>query len=201
MNKLSIEVNEIAKDLNRLSMHPILANSTTPINDQITLLQRQINFSNSEYLAVSVYDRNGTAIIDTSDESQGENVLQEEFFKQALAGETYFDKNPDEIAYNQTGFHFSAPIYDSNKVIKSIMDLEVSIGFIDNVVNNTIFHDEIGNNSLYFTSRIIHSDGSVIYGSTPQNDPQDMNGQHSLNLPLPGNPIGIMKKGTLKTLY
>ncbi len=195
MNKLSIEVNEIAKDLNRLSIHPILANSTTPINDQISLLQRQINFSNSEYLAVSVYDRNGTAIIDTSDESHGENVLQEEFFKQALAGETYFDKNPDEIAYNQTGFHFSAPIYDSNKVIKSIMDLEVSIGFIDNVVNNTLFHDEIGNNSLYFTSRIIHSDGSVIYGSTPQNDPQDMNGQHSLNEPLPGNPIGSYEKG------
>ena len=195
MNKLSIEVNEIAKDLNRLSIHPILANSTTPINDQISLLQRQINFSNSEYLAVSVYDRNGTAIIDTSDESPGENVLQEEFFKQALAGETYFDKNPDEIAYNQTGFHFSAPIYDSNKVIKSIMDLEVSIGFIDNVVNNTLFHDEIGNNSLYFTSRIIHSDGSVIYGSTPQNDPQDMNGQHSLNEPLPGNPIVSYEKG------
>ena len=195
MNKLSIEVNEIAKDLNRLSIHPILANSTTPINDQISLLQRQINFSNSEYLAVSVYDRNGTAIIDTSDESHGENVLQEEFFKQALAGETYFDKNPDEIAYNQTGFHFSAPIYDSNKVIKSIMDLEVSIGFIDNVVNNTLFHDEIGNNSLYFTSRIIHSDGSVIYGSTPQNDPQDMNGQHSLNEPLPGNSIVSYEKG------
>ena len=76
MNKWSIQVNEIAEDLSRLSTNPILANSTTPINDQITLLQRQINLNNSEYLAVSVYDKNGTAIIDTSDESPGENVLQ-----------------------------------------------------------------------------------------------------------------------------
>ena len=172
MNKLSIEVNEIAEDLSRLSTNPILANSTTPINDQITLLQRQINLNNSEYLAVSVYDRNGTAIIDTSDESPGENVLQEEFFKQALAGEPYFDKNPDEIAYNQTGFHFSAPIYDSNKVIKSIMDLEVSINFIDNVFNNTLFHDEIENSLLYFISRLIHSDGSVIYATTSKMIPR-----------------------------
>ena len=194
MNKLSIEVNEIAEDLSRLSTNPMLANSTTPINDQITLLQRQINLNNSEYLAVSVYDKNGTAIIDTSDESPGENVLQEEFFKQALAGEPYFDKNPDEIAYNQTGFHFSAPIYDSNKVIKSIMDLEVSINFINNVFNNTLFHDEIENSSLYFISRLIHSDGSVIYATTQQNDPQGTNGQHNLNLPLPGNPIADYEK-------
>ncbi len=123
MNKLSAEVNEIAKDLNHLSTLPMLFNSTTPIDDQITLLQRQINFSNPEYLALSVYDKNGTAIIDTSDESPDGNVSQEEFFKQALAGETYFDKNPDDIAYNQTGFHFSAPIYDSNNLIKSIMEL------------------------------------------------------------------------------
>ncbi len=194
MNKLSIEVNEIAEDLSRLSTNPILANSPTPINYQITLLQRQINLNNSEYLAVSVYDKNGTAIIDTSDESPGENVLQEEFFKQALAGEPYFDKNPDEIAYNQTGFHFSAPIYDSNKVIKSIMDLEVSINFINNVFNNTLFHDETKNSSLYFISRLIHNDGSVIYATTQQNDPQVTNGQHNLNLPLPGNPIADYKK-------
>ena len=151
MNKLSVEVNEIAKDLNSLATHPVLANSTAPLNDQINLLQRHLNFSNSEYLAVSVYDRNGTAIIDTSDKSPDGNALNEEFFKQALAGGTYFDKNPDEIAFNQTGFHFSAPIYDANKVIKSIMDLEVSISFIDNIVNNTLFQNDIENGSLNFT--------------------------------------------------
>ena len=175
MNNLSAEVNEIAKDLNHLSTLPMLFNSTTPIDDQITLLQRQINFSNPEYLALSVYDKNGTAIIDTSDESPDGNVSQEEFFKQALAGETYFDKNPDDIAYNQTGFHFSAPIYDSNNLIKSIMELEVSISFIDNVVNNTLFFNEIENTSLQFTSKLIHSDGSIIYITSQQSDPQDMN--------------------------
>ena len=194
MNELSVEINEIAEDLNHLSTHPILANSTTPINDQIILLQRYINFSNSEYLALSVYDRNGTAIIDTSDESPGGNALQEEFFKQALTGGTYFDKNPEEIAFNQTGFHFSAPIYDSNKVIKSIMDLEVSISFIDDLVNNTLFHDDIENNSLQFKSRLVHSDGSVIYTTSQENDPQDMNGQHNLNFPLPGTPIAEYEK-------
>lgn len=194
MNKLSIEVNEIAEDLSRLSTNPIFANSTFPINDQITLFQKQINFINSDYLAVSVYDRNGTAILDTSDESPSENVLQEEFFKEALAGEPYFDKNPDEIAYNQTGFHFSAPLYDSNKVIKSIMDLEVSISFIDNVFNNTLFYDEIENSSLYFISRLIHSDGSVIYATTPQSDPKRTNDQDNLNLSLPGNPIADYEK-------
>lgn len=138
MTNLSVKVNEIAEDLNRLSAHPILVNSTASTNDQINAIQRHINFNNSEYLAVTVYDRNGTVIIDTSDESHDGNVLQEEFFNQALAGETYFDKNPEEIANNLTGFHISAPIYNSNNVIKSIMDVVVSISFIDNVVNNTL---------------------------------------------------------------
>ena len=189
MNKLSVEVNEIAKDLNSLATHPVLANSTAPLNDQINLLQRHLNFSNSEYLAVSVYDRNGTAIIDTSDKSPDGNALQEEFFKQALAGGTYFDKNPDEIASNQTGFHFSAPIYDANKVIKSIMDLEVSISFIDNIVNNTLFQNDIENGSLNFTSRLIHSDGSVIYAASQENGSHDQNGQPDMKVPLPGAPI------------
>jgi signal transduction histidine kinase len=189
MNKLSVEVNEIAKDLNSLATHPVLTNSTAPLNDQINLLQRHLNFSNSEYLAVSVYDRNGTAIIDTSDKSPYGNALQEEFFKQALAGGPYFDKNPDEIAFNQTGFHFSAPIYDANKVIKSIMDLEVSISFIDNIVNNTLFQNDIENGSLNFTSRLIHNDGSVIYVASQENGRHDQNGQPNLKIPLPKAPI------------
>lgn len=189
MNKLSVEVNEIAKDLNSLATHPILVNSTAPLNDQINLLQRHLNFSNSEYLAVSVYDRNGTAIIDTSDKSLDGNALQEEFFKQALSGGPYFDKNPDEIAFNQTGFHFSAPIYDANKVIRSIMDLEVSISFIDNIVNNTLFHNDIENGSLNFDSRLIHSDGSVIYATSQENRPNDQNAQPNLKVPLLGAPI------------
>ncbi|CAN5781511.1 hypothetical protein BH23THE1_BH23THE1_04870 [soil metagenome] len=194
MNKISIEVNEITKDLNRLSTHPLLANSTGPKNDQINVLQRHINFNNSEYLAASVYDRNGTVIIDTSDESPDGNVLQEEFFNQALAGETYFDKNPKEIANNQTGFHFSAPIYDSNNVIKSIMNVGVSISFIDNVVNNTLFHNDIENIPFNFTSRIVHSDGSVIYTKRQPNDTQNSNGQQNLNFPLPGPPFTEYEK-------
>ncbi|MDN5847911.1 MAG: HAMP domain-containing protein, partial [Candidatus Nitrosocosmicus sp.] len=194
MNKISIEINEIADDLNRLSTHPILANSTTPTNDQINLLQRHINFNNSEYLAISIYDRNGTVIMDTSDESPDGNVLQEEFFNQALAGETYFDKNPEEIENNQTGFHFSAPIYNSNNVIKSIMDVVVSISFIDNVVNNTLFHNDIENGPFNFTSRIVHSDGSVVYTTRQQNDPQNMNGQHNLKFSSLGYPFTEYEK-------
>ena len=41
---------------------------------------------------------------------------------------------------------------------------------------------------------MIHSDGSVIYTTTQQNDPQDTNGQQNLNLPLPGNPIADYEK-------
>ena len=47
---------------------------------------------------------------------------------------------------------------------------------------------------LHFTSRLIHSDGSVIYTTSQQNDPQDMNGQHNLNFPLPGTPIAEYEK-------
>ena len=194
MNKLSVEVNEIAADLKYLSTHPMLANSTTPISDQINLLQRYINFSNSEYVAISVYDENGTTIMDTSDKSPSGNALQEEFFKQALIGETYFDKNPDEIAFNQTGFHFAAPMYDSNKVLKRIMDVEVSINFVDNVVNNTLFHNDIENSPFNFTSRLIHSDGSTIYFGSQQRNSQNLNGQYNLNFSLPGPPVTEYEK-------
>ena len=189
MNKLSVEVNEIANDLNLLSTHPILANSTTPINDKINLLQRHINFSNSKYLAVSIYDANGTIILDTSNKSPNGNALQEEFFKQSLAGEIYFDKNPEEIAFNQTGFHMSVPIYDSNKAINRIMDVGVSISFIDKVVNDSLFDKDTEKRSVHFTSRIVHNDGSVIYATSQQNDRKDMAGHPDLNfsLPIPSN--------------
>ncbi|WP_186434090.1 sensor histidine kinase [Candidatus Nitrosocosmicus arcticus] len=194
MNRLSVEVNEIVDELNHLSTYTILANSSTPINEQINMLQRHINFSNSEYLAVSIYDTNGTVIMHTSDKPPEGNVLQEEFFKQSLAGETYFDKNPEEIAFNQTGFHLSVPIYDSNKVIKRIMDVEVSISFIDNVVNNTLFDDGIENSSFHFTGRIVHSDGSVIYSTSQKNDLKNMDGRPDLNFPLPGPSITEYEK-------
>ena len=189
MNKISVEVNEIAKDLNILAKHPIFANSTTSLNDQINLLQRYVNLSDSNYLAVSVYDRNGTEIIDTSDKTPEGNASQEEFFEQALLGETYFDKNPDEIAFNQTGFHFSTPIFDSNKVIKSIMDLEVSISFIDNVLNNTLFDTDNENSLLNFTSRLLHNDGSVIYATRQENGAPFVNAQDDLSVTFPLAPI------------
>ena len=195
MNKISAEVNEIAKDLNRLANHPIFANSTTPLNDQINLLQRYVNFSDSEYLAVSVYDRNGTEIIDTSDKTPDGNASQEEFFKQALFGKTYFDKNPDEIAFNQTGFHFSTPIFDSNKVIKSIMDLEVSISFIDNVVNNTFFDTNNENTLLNFTSRLLHNDGSVIYTTSQKNGAHNVKAQDDMSVTFPITPITQYEAG------
>ena len=110
MNELSVEVNRIANDLTLLSTHPILANNTTSINEKINLLQRHINFSQSKYLVISIYDTNGTTILDTSNKSPEGNALQEEFFKQSKAGEIYFDKSPEEIAFNQTGFHMSVPL-------------------------------------------------------------------------------------------
>ncbi len=186
MNKISIEVNEIVDELNRLSTHPILSNTSIPIDDQISLLQRHINFSNSEYLAISVYDKNGTVIMNTSDKSPGINVLQEDFFKHALAGETYFDKSPEKITLNQTGFHITVPLYAPNKVIKSIMDVGVSISFLDKIVNNSLFHNDIENNSFFFTSSIVHDDGSVIYTTSPQNDSQDRASQSVSVFPLPG---------------
>lgn len=186
MNKLSVEVNEIANDLNLLSTHPILANSTTPINDKVDLLQRHINFSSAKYLAISLYDTNGTTILDTSNKSPKGNALQEEFFKQSKAGEIYFDKNPEEIAFNQTGFHMSVPIYGSNKSINSIMDVGVSISFIDNVVNNSFLDNDIKKNSVHFISRLIHSDGSVIYATSQLNDRKDMAGRSDLNFSLLG---------------
>ena len=110
--------------------------------------------------------------------------MQEEFFKQSKAGDIYFDKNPEEIAFNQTGFHMSVPIYGSNKVINSIMDVGVSISFIDNVVNNSFLDSDTKNNSVHFASRIVHSDGSVIYTTNQQNDRKELAGQPGLNFSL-----------------
>jgi signal transduction histidine kinase len=184
MNKLSVEVNEIANDLNLLSTHPILANSTTSIHDKMNLLQRHINFSNSKYLVIALHDNNGTTILDTSDKSPKGNVLQEEFFQHSKAGEIYFDKNPEEMAFNQTGFHMSVPIYDSNKVINSIMDVGVSISFIENVVNNSLLDNDMKKNSVHFTSRIVHSDGSIIYATNQQIDSKDMSGRPDSNFSI-----------------
>lgn len=186
MNQLSVEVNRIANDLTLLSTHPILANNTTSINEKINLLQRHINFSQSKYLVISIYDTNGTTILDTSNKSPEGNALQEEFFKQSKAGEIYFDKSPEEIAFNQTGFHMSVPIYGSNKVVNSIMDVGVSISFIDNVVNNSFLDSDIKQNSVPFSSKIVHSDGSVIYATSQQNDRKDIAGRTGSNFSVLG---------------
>lgn len=167
--RLSEEVREVTIDLNHLSSNPILTNESFPKNKQAELLGKSIMYSDSKYTNVAIYDLSGSLILDTTDKTVSNNVSNEDFFNRAVEGQFFFDSRPSKSSLNQTGFHFSAPIYNSNGILNAILDIEIPVRFVDTTLNESLFYNSEHDESFSFAVELLHNDGFLIY-STNSND-------------------------------
>lgn len=163
--RLSEEVREVTIDLNHLSNNPTLTNESFPKTKQAELLGKSIKYSDSKYSNVAIYNLNGSLVLDTINKTVSENVSDEEFFTRAMDGQFFFDSSPSKSFHNQTGFHFSAPLYDTKGILTGIMDIEIPVEFVNNTLNESLFYSSKNDASFSFAVELLHNNGYLIYST------------------------------------
>lgn len=162
--RLSEEVREVTIDLNHLSKNPMLMNESFPKAKQAEILREYVDYSDSKYTDVAIYDLRGNLIIDTTNKTMRENVANEEFFKKALEGNAFFDsQSTTESSANHSGFHFSTPRYDAKGILNGILDIEIPVSFIHNILNESLFYNSEDDKSFMFAVKLLHDNGFLIY--------------------------------------
>lgn len=163
--RLSEEVREVTIDLNHLSNNPTLTNESFPKTKQAELLEKSIKYSDSKYSNVAIYSLNGSLVLGTINKTVSENVSDKEFFTRAMDGQFFFDSSPSKSFDNQTGFHFSAPLYDNKGILKGIMDIEIPVAFVNNTLNDSLFYSSENDASFSFVVELLHNNGYLIYST------------------------------------
>lgn len=164
--RLSEEVRKVTKDLSSLSSDLLLRNKSVSNSYQAEILRSSLNSSDSKYTNIAVYDLDGRLIIDTANTNTNESFANEEFIERASEGHFFFDNRPTQLSLNQSGFHFSAPIYDTNRTIMEILDIEIPVTFIDNLLNDSLFYDIKNNEPFRFDVELLHNNNYLIYSKS-----------------------------------
>jgi signal transduction histidine kinase len=164
--RLSEEVRKVTIDLSSLSSDLLLRNKSISNSYQAEILRSSLNSSDSKYTNIAVYDLDGRLIIDTANTNTNESFANEEFIERASEGHFFFDSRPTQLSLNQSGFHFSAPIYDTNRTIMEILDIEIPVTFIDNLLNDSLFYDIKNNEPFRFDVELLHNNNYLIYSKS-----------------------------------
>lgn len=164
--RLSEEVRKVTIDLSSLSSDLSLRNKSISNSYQAEILRSSLNSSDSKYTNIAVYDLDGRLIIDTANTNTNESFANEEFIERASEGHFFFDNRPTQLSLNQSGFHFSAPIYDTNRTIMEILDIEIPVTFIDNLLNDSLFYDIKNNEPFRFDVELLHNNNYLIYSKS-----------------------------------
>ena len=163
--RLSEEVREVTIDLNHLSNNPIITNENSSKTKQAEILRESINYSNSKYAGAAIYDLSGKLIIATTNKTVSEDVSNQEFFTRAVEGKIFFDSRPTITSANQSGFHFSTPLYDARGTLNGILDIEIPIKFVHNILNESLFYNSEDHKSFRFAVELSHNNGFLIYST------------------------------------
>jgi signal transduction histidine kinase len=164
--RLSEEVRKVTIDLSSLSSDLLLRNKSISNSYQVEILRSSLNSSDSKYTNIAVYDLDGRLIIDTANTNTNESFANEEFIERASEGHFFFDSRPTQLSHNQSGFHFSAPIYDTNRTIMEILDIEIPVTFIDNLLNDSLFYGIKNNEPFRFDVELLHNNNYLIYSKS-----------------------------------
>jgi len=164
--RLSEEVRKVTIDLSSLSSDLSLRNKSISNSYQAEILRSSLNSSDSKYTNIAVYDLDGRLIIDTANTNTNESFANEEFIERASEGHFFFDSRPTQLSLNQSGFHFSAPIYDTNRTIMEILDIEIPVTFIDNLLNDSLFYDIKNNEPFRFDVELLYNNNYLIYSKS-----------------------------------
>lgn len=163
------EINNMKFDALYLANQPIIKQSNSSISEKTDTLNDFINFGESKYTSVAVYNLSGDNILDTTEENHRDHKYNSNIINNPVKGYAYFNGTLDKIAHGQNGFHIFAPLYNNQNINTGTVDVRISENFIRKIVNNTLFSLNEKGNTYRFTIDMIHDNGDLIFSTRTNN--------------------------------
>ena len=161
--RISEEFQKVTIDLHHLSNHPLLTNKSISNSYQAEIIEDYLNYSDSKYSNIAVYDLSGKLLIDTANTNTNGSYLNEEFFERASNGQFFLDSRPTQSSLNYSDFHFSAPLYNINRTLIGVLDVQIPITFIDILLNESLFYNRNNDESFRFGVELLHNKSYLFY--------------------------------------
>lgn len=161
--RISEEFQKVTIDLHHLSNHPLLTNKSISNSYQAEIIEDYLNYSDSKYSNIAVYDLSGKLLIDTANTNTNGSYLNEEFFERASNGQFFLDSRPTKSSLNYSDFHFSAPLYNINRTLIGVLDVQIPITFIDILLNESLFYNRDNDESFRFGVELLHNKSYLFY--------------------------------------
>ena len=167
MDKVSRQMFERYADIRFLSTNNILGSQNVTLSEKMDYL-RSLERASKSYASISIYDANGIKIGDTRNIFIGKNDSEADFFKEPMNGKTYYGSSPKlDESLNQLVIYFSAPIYNKNKEIQSVVVAAYPITKVNGIIKgNIISEDSLLQSKLdRFKVDLISNNATVIYSN------------------------------------
>jgi hypothetical protein len=161
MNKISTDTSNRISDITFLgdSMNTFLNESGTDLRKKLDLLGKFIAI-HSDYSSISIYNKTGIKIVDSTGIGIGENVSNESFFKKAIQGHIYRDSTPSDYlnSSKEKEILLSGPLFDKLGKINEILVLSYPL-------NDKIIEAPSTSSQSNLRINLLSDDGKVIYSN------------------------------------
>jgi signal transduction histidine kinase len=161
MNKISTDTSNRISDITFLgdSMNTFLNESGTDLRKKLDFLRKFIAI-HSDYSSISIYNKTGIKIADSTGIGIGENVSNESFFKKAIQGHIYRDSTQSKYlnSSKEKEILLSGPLSNKLGKINEILVLSYPL-------NDKIIEAPSTSSQSNLRINLLSDDGKVIYSN------------------------------------
>ena len=178
MNKISTDTSNRISDITFLgdSLNTFLNESSTDLRKKSDLLRKFIAI-HSDYSSISIYNKTGIKIADSTGMNIDENVSNESFFKKAIQGHIYRDSTQSNYLnpLKEKDILLSGPLFDKSGKINEILVLSYPLN--DKIIEALSISSQ-GNLRI----NLLSDDGKVIYSNYDNISLSDMSTTRSFGV-------------------
>jgi signal transduction histidine kinase len=162
MSNLSTAISERVAEFQIITYPKAYLSSTATVGEKVEFL-KNIVASSKSYITMSIYDVNGIEIGDTMNIGIGDDVSNEEFFKDAIGGKVYHGSKPEfSSSIQKHVIYISGPIYDDGE-ISGVVVGRYPLDRIYSLINPL-------QKEKLFQIDLLSKDGVLIYSSLNKKD-------------------------------
>ena len=191
MNKISTDTSNRISDITFLgdSMNTFLNESSTDLK-KLDLL-RKFMAIHGDYSSISIYNKTGIKIADSTGIGIDENVSNESFFKEAIQGHIYVDSTQSNYLNSSKGkdILLSGPLFDKSGMINEILVLSYPL-------NGKIIEAPSTSSQSNLRIDLLSDDGKIIYSNYDNTSLSDAGTASSFN----DHPIYTLIKDSSNTV-
>jgi signal transduction histidine kinase len=178
MNKISTDTSNRISDITFLgdSLNTFLNESSTDLRKKSDLLRKFIAI-HSDYSSISIYNKTGIKIADSTGMNIDENVSNESFFKKAIQGHIYRDSTQSNYLnpLKEKDILLSGPLFDKSGKINEILVLSYPL-------NDKIIEAPSTSSQGNLRINLLSDDGKVIYSNYDNISLSDMSATRSFGV-------------------